>query len=117
MGKLIIKENGKQKDWVLAYEDANGYYAIDCYQHIVRLDSWAEAKNYANTNGGQTMGNGDYFYDTWEDLWEEMHDEYADPCEYETIEELKADSFWKWSIGEEIGGEIEYIEDEEEDDE
>ena len=117
MGKIIIKEKGKRIDWIRGYEDDLGYYAIDCYQHKVRIGGYADAKNFANTQGGQTMGNGDYFYDTWEDLWEEMHDEYADPCEYETIEKLKADSFWKWSIGEEINGEIEYIEDKEEDDE
>ena len=113
MGKVIIKENGKPKDWIRGYEDDLGYYAIDCYQQKVRIGGYADAKNYANTDGNRTMGNGEYYYDTWQDLWDDMHSEYADACEYASIEELKADSFWKWSIGEEIGGEIEYIEDEE----
>ena len=115
MGKIIIKENGKRIDWIRGYEDDLGYYTIDCYQQKIRIGGYADAKNFANTHGGQTMGNGEYYYDTWEDLWEEMHNDYADTCEYSSIEELKADDFYIWNIGEEIGGEIEFIDEDEAD--
>lgn len=68
IGKLIIKENGKQTDWLRVAETAEGYIATDASAHEVRISDWAEAMNFCNTNWGYTMGNGDYYYESRKDM-------------------------------------------------
>lgn len=70
---ILIYQNGKQIE-----KFKNVEYMTDCYAQRVYLETWADYMNYINTDGRRTCGNGDYYYDTWEEVAVDMNKTVAD---------------------------------------
>lgn len=108
--KIIVKQFGKIVEELTSWSD-NEPVMRDCRNHEVKIDTWAAAMNYIETDGNRTAGSGDYYYDTVEDAAKSL----IDGGVYETAEEVV--EFYnnnRYLIGELSDGEL-VFEDEDDD--
>lgn len=106
LGKLLIKERGRIINTmrVMRISDNAGerFTASDAFNHDVYINSWADAMNFCITDGGSCLGNGDYFYDSRDNMRAELqNDEYVKNAP-------------DYLFGDEANGTIEFVPDEEE---
>ena len=93
-------------------EELDGSYLRDCYNREVRINSWADAMNYIETDAYRKC-TGVVYYDTAEDAYESYCDGFCGNKPDMSFEEFEK-NLDKWTIGDMCGGYIEEIDDEEE---
>jgi hypothetical protein len=116
MVKLNVYQNGKLIDTFTGIKDRFGrFIAKDCYNHDVAITTWSKAMNYINTDANRTAGNGDVYYDSYEDAVECWNQDYPEDAGRYTMEQVK-NCLNSDLIATECKGYIEEVEDDDNED-
>lgn len=120
LGKINVYEDCKLTDTMRAMRisDRNGerFVATDASNHEVRINGWGDAMNFCNTNGGYNMGNGDYYYNSRDDMREELQESVNNGWFEQDEVEPCVKNAPAYLFGDEVNGTIEFVPDEDDDD-
>lgn len=73
METLNVYLNNRLENSICGTIDRFGNFrAGDAFGHSIIINTWADAMNYLNTDGGRTMGNGLFYYNSIDDAAEDF---------------------------------------------